>query len=113
MADGYEVVHYDRVDPVDCPCGWSRRAFTDPGSPASMHVVRIRAEAHVHYHKRLSETYYVLEGQGMLEVDDDRVPLAPGMAVRINPGCRHRAVGDLLMLIVSTPPFDPDDEYLD
>jgi len=31
----------------------------------------------------------------------------------IRPGCRHRAVGKLTMLIVPIPAFDPNDEWFD
>jgi len=110
----YRVAHYDAIEPADCPCGWSRRAFLAPDNDAaSMHLVEIKRDARVHYHKRLTELYYVLEGEGHLEADGDRVPLGPGTAVLIKPLCRHRAVGALTLLIVATPPFDPDDEYED
>ena len=118
----YLVAHYDEIEPADCPCGWSRRAFLVPDNQvASMHVVSIKRDSRTHYHKKLTELYYVLEGEGLLEADGDRVPLEPGVAALIKPGCRHRAVGDpsagsgqaLKVLIVAAPPFDPADEYED
>ena len=117
----YEVARYADIPPADCPCGQSRRAFLEAGSPASMHVVEIKRDSRTHWHKRLTEYYYVLAGRGTLEADGDRVALAPGMAVRIEPGCRHRAVPDpgadpgqtLKVLIVAIPPFDPADEFED
>ncbi len=108
----YHVARYDRIEPVDCPCGWSRRAFLVPDNDvASMHLVRTKRDSRTHYHERLTELYYVLEGEGHLEADGDRVLLEPGVAVLLKPGCRHRAVGDLKMLIVAVPPFDPEDEF--
>ena len=59
----YSVVHLDDVTPVPCPCGMSQRAFTDdPDKIASLHVVDISVEARTHYHKKLTEIYYILEG---------------------------------------------------
>lgn len=102
------------MPPVDCPCGVSRRAFAVPGnSTATLHRVDISREARKHYHKKLTEIYYVLRGKGHLELDDDRVELEPGVSVLIRPGTRHRAVGDLEILNVAIPAFDPEDEWFD
>jgi mannose-6-phosphate isomerase-like protein (cupin superfamily) len=110
----YEVVQLDTLDPTRCPCGWSRRAFADPEtSYGSVHFVEILEDARVHYHKKLTETYIVLEGEGYLELDGDRVPLKPLTTVRIQPGCRHRAVGKLKVLNIVFPVFDPEDEWFD
>jgi mannose-6-phosphate isomerase-like protein (cupin superfamily) len=61
----------------------------------------------------MTEIYYVLEGEGHLELDGDRIELRPGCAVMIKPGCRHRAVGRLKIINVPIPAFDPADEWFD
>ena len=62
----------------------------------------------------MTEIYYVLEGEGEIELDDEVCPLSPGMAILIKPGCRHRAVGEgLKILNVPVPKFNPDDEWFD
>jgi mannose-6-phosphate isomerase-like protein (cupin superfamily) len=104
------------IDPVRCPCGWARRAFGDvAGAPASVHRVEIVEDARTHYHKAQSETYYVLECEdgAAVELDGERVPVRPGVAVLIPPGVRHRAVGRMTILNVVVPPFDPADEWFD
>jgi mannose-6-phosphate isomerase-like protein (cupin superfamily) len=111
---GYLVAKLEDVAPVACPCGTSRRAFAVPeNETASLHLVDISTESKLHYHKRLTEIYYVLEGSGHLEVDGDRVKLEPGVSVLIRPGTRHRAVGRLRILNVVVPAFDPSDEHFD
>src|SRR5690606_16190530 len=91
LMKNYHVADMGAVDPVPCPCGQAKRAFRFPDSPASLHVVDIvKGEARKHYHKRTTEIYFVLEGEGHLEVDEDQVPLKPSVAVMIQPGCRHR-----------------------
>jgi len=113
-VQNYEVVQLDALDPARCPCGWSRRAYADPEtSEASIHLVEILEDARTHYHKKLTETYVVLEGEGWLELDGDRIPLKPLTTVKIKPGCRHRAVGKLKMLNIVLPVFDPEDEWFD
>ena len=110
----YSVVNLDEVTPVPCPCGMSRRAFTDdPDKIASLHVVDVSIDAKTHYHKKLTEIYYILEGAGQMELDGELVDVGPGSTVLIKPGCRHRAIGKMRILNVPVPAFDPDDEWFD
>jgi len=110
----YMIARFDEIDPVRCPCGFSRRAFLeDPDRVASMHLLDVKGDARTHYHKTLTEIYLVLEGEGHLELDGEMVPVKPMTAALIKPGCRHRAVGDLRIIVVPVPAFDPDDEWAD
>ena len=110
----YSVVNLDDVTPVPCPCGMSRRAFTDdPDKIASLHVVDVSIDAKTHYHKKLTEIYYILEGTGQMELDGELVDVGPGSTVLIKPGCRHRAIGKMRILNVPVPAFDPEDEWFD
>jgi mannose-6-phosphate isomerase-like protein (cupin superfamily) len=110
----YEVSQLDELDPIRCPCGFARRAFArESANVASVHLVDIQADAQTHYHKRMTEIYVVVEGEGELELDGERVPVKPLTAVYIKPGCRHRAVGRLRVLNVPVPAFDPEDEWFD
>jgi mannose-6-phosphate isomerase-like protein (cupin superfamily) len=109
----YEVAQLDAMPGLPCPCGTARRAFAEPGNVASLHVTEISVDARTHYHRRMTEIYYVLAGEGHLELDGERVPLRPGTSVMIRPGCRHRAVGRLTIINVPVPAFDPADEYFD
>ena len=114
--DNYMIAKFDEIDAVKCPCGFSRRAFVSPDNPkATMHLVDILKDARVHYHKKLTEIYFILEGAGEMELDGDRIPIKPFTAIFIKPGCRHRAVGNLRTLNVPIPAFDPenDDEWFD
>ena len=78
-----------------------------------MHVVDIQQDAKVHYHKKLTEIYFILEGEGEMELDGDRIPIKPFTAIFIKSGCRHRAVGKMKIVNVSIPAFDPEDEWFD
>ena len=110
----YTVAQLDALPAVDCPCGSARRAFGQlPNARASVHLVDIKCDAETHHHQRTTEIYVVLEGTGELELDGIRIPVKPLTAVLIRPGCRHRALGNLRILNIPIPPFDPTDEYLD
>jgi mannose-6-phosphate isomerase-like protein (cupin superfamily) len=112
----YEIVDFSEVPGVPCPCGTAHRAFQEATDfPATVHVTEISEDAARHYHKRLTETYYFLEcGAGArMELDDEIVPVKPGMCIRIPPGVRHRALGKMKVLILVIPKFDSADEWLD
>jgi mannose-6-phosphate isomerase-like protein (cupin superfamily) len=111
-----QVIDFDELAPVRCPCGWARRAFAEvPGAPVSVHRVQIAEDARAHYHKAHTETYFVLECEAgaAIELDGERVPVRVGVVVMIPPGVRHRAVGRMVILNVVAPPFDPADEWFD
>ena len=113
-SPNYHVARFSELDPVRCPCGWAQRAFADvAGAPASVHVVQIEEDSRVHYHKRMTEIYVVLEGEGHMELDGSLVPVGPMSTVMIKPGCRHRAVGKLKIINIPVPAFDPEDEWFD
>jgi len=110
----YMIADFDEIDPVRCPCGWAKRAFAEPGNDlATMHVVNIEEDSRTHYHKKMTEIYFVLEGEGHIELDGELFPVKPQTAIFIKPGCRHRAVGKLKILNVPIPAFDPEDEWED
>lgn len=110
----YLIAQLDEERGVDCPCGVARRAFvTSENTTATVHLTDIHADAKVHYHKRMTEIYVVLEGEGEIELDGERFPLKPLTTVMIRPGCRHRAIGRLRILNIPIPPFDPADEWFD
>jgi mannose-6-phosphate isomerase-like protein (cupin superfamily) len=110
----YIVADFSELNAVTCPCGFSRRAFAGPDNPvATMHVVDIEEDARIHYHKKLTEIYLVLEGSGEMELDGRRVPVKPLTSILIKPGCRHRAVGKMRIINVCIPPFDEKDEWFD
>ena len=110
----YMIAQFDDIEPLKCPCGFSRRAFVSPENQlATMHIVDIEKDAKVHYHKKLTEVYLILEGEGQMELDGEMVPVKPFTAIFIKPGCRHRAVGKMRIVNVSIPAFDPQDEWLD
>jgi mannose-6-phosphate isomerase-like protein (cupin superfamily) len=106
------IAQLDEITPVACPCGQARRAFGDPDNTlATVHLTDISKDSRAHYHKKMTEIYIVLEGEGVLEADGKSYPLKPMTTVMIPPGCVHRAVGNLRIINVPMPPFDPADEF--
>ena len=72
-------------------------------------------ETERHYHARTEEIYYVLEGEGEMEVDGERASVAAGNAVLLPPRAWHqiRATGaaELRFLCCCAPPYTHEDTY--
>ena len=112
----WKVVDFAGIAPVPCPCGTSKRAFADVEEhPGTVHVTEISADAQTHYHKQLTETYYILacDDDAQMQLDDQVIPLREGMCVMIPPGVRHRAIGQMKIINIVFPKFDPSDEHFD
>ena len=88
------------------------RVITQEDSPnLGLHVTQIE-DGEKHYHRLTTEVYYILEGHGQMELDDEVHDVAPGHVVYIPPGVSHRGAGGIKAIIVTTPAFDPGDEYI-
>lgn len=48
-----------------------------------------------------------------MELDGQRLPIGVGQCVLIPPGVRHRAIGNMTVLVIVYPKFDPRDEWFD
>lgn len=69
-----------------------------------------------HRHRQSEEVYFVLSGEGVVEVAARQQPVQAGDAVLIPPGAEHRAtcLGDtpLRLLCLCSPPYQHDDTEL-
>jgi mannose-6-phosphate isomerase-like protein (cupin superfamily) len=113
LSSAPATAQLDAIEPRACSCGQTRRAFVDvePGT-ASVHLLDVDA-ATSHYHRKATEIYVVLEGEGQVELDGVAHPAGPLSAFLIPPGTRHRAIGELRALVVAIPAADDEDEYFD
>jgi mannose-6-phosphate isomerase-like protein (cupin superfamily) len=66
-----------------------------------------------HYHKKSEEFYFLLEGEGTMEIDGETSPVAPGDAILIPPGAWHQITAStrLRFLCCCAPPYSHDDTY--
>ena len=115
-SESFEVVRFGRLPGIACPCGTARRGLMDVESvPYSLHITEISLAARAHYHKKTTETYFFLEcePQATMELNGESIPVEPHMAIVIHPGTRHRAVGEMKVVIIASPKFDTADEWLD
>lgn len=84
-------------------CGQIRPLIAeDDGAAAEVHHVEIDG-AKLHYHAQTDEIYHVIAGQGTMTLDGQDVELHPGVVVYVPRGVRHKAVGQLTILVVCIP----------
>ena len=72
------------------------------GAAAEVHHLEI-TNAKLHYHERTDEIYYIIGGRGRMRLDDEEVELSEGVVVYVPRGVKHKAWGDLKVLVVCIP----------
>lgn len=112
-AKGYLVRRPVDAVTVPCPCGQSTRFITQADTPACNFHITFIQDSVKHYHKETTEVYYILEGQGKLELGDDVVEIEPGMVIYIEPFTPHRleSAAGVRTIVFGVPALKPDDEY--
>jgi mannose-6-phosphate isomerase-like protein (cupin superfamily) len=70
-----------------------------------------------HYHRVAEEIYFVLKGQGRMEVDGETTYIRPGDAVLIPAGAWHQlennGTSELRILCCCAPPYSHDDTFFE
>ena len=70
-----------------------------------------------HHHPLTEEIYYILEGQGRMEIGDQTQTVGPGDAIAIPPGERHQIFNSgnvvLKFLCCCAPAYENEDTVLD
>lgn len=92
--------------------------LSNSGDDPEVSIARVRVEPGVttrwHWLKKPFERYYILAGQGRVEIGDlPPQDVTPGFVVLIPPLCRQRisntGAQDLLLLAICSPRFTPAD----
>ena len=95
-------------------CGWRHllisRQDKDSSVVAWAHAVDIDG-AREHFHKRSTELYYVLEGEGVVTLDGVDHSVRQGSIVHIPPGVVHGAKGRVKVLVIGIPDIADDDLF--
>ncbi|MCA9105718.1 MAG: cupin domain-containing protein [Pirellulaceae bacterium] len=118
-----DIVNLDDVAPFITKDGSEIRELL---APRNSHIQwQSLAEARIpvgqattaHHHRRTEEIYYVVEGSGLMEIDDQARAVRPGDAIAIPPGTTHRLTntGDIVLRILCccAPAYEHDDTFLD
>jgi mannose-6-phosphate isomerase-like protein (cupin superfamily) len=107
------VRHEGEVPRERSTCGWRDRLISreDAGTTnAWAHAVDIDG-AREHYHRRSTELYYVLDGEGQVLLDGRAHDVRKGSIVHIPPGVIHGARGRMRVLVIGVPDIADEDLY--
>ncbi|MDH7502735.1 MAG: cupin domain-containing protein [Verrucomicrobiota bacterium] len=108
------VRHEEQAPKERSTCGWRYRLISredaGTGVVAWAHVVDID-KAKPHYHKRSTELYYVLEGEGAVVLDGVLHAVRQGTLLHIPPGVVHGAQGRMRVLVIGVPDIAEDDIF--
>ncbi len=109
------VRHEDEAPSEPSTCGRRLRLISRDdaavaGLAAWAHVVDIDGSKE-HFHRRGTELYYVLEGEGTIRVDGEELAIRKGSIVHIPPGVIHGAKGRMRVLVVGIPDISDDDLF--
>ena len=96
-ACGHRDRLISREDAGAHPAAWAHAVDIDGSKP--------------HYHKRSTELYYVLKGEGTLLLDGAEHPVREGTIVNIPPGVVHGARGQMRVLVIGIPDIADDDYF--
>jgi mannose-6-phosphate isomerase-like protein (cupin superfamily) len=93
-------------------CGWRDRLISreDANVSAWVHAVDMDG-SRPHFHRRATELYYVLEGEGAVVLDGVEHAVRKGSIVHIPPGVVHGSKGVMRVLVVGIPDIAEDDLF--
>ena len=104
--------HEEQAAKEPSACGYRYRLLSrgDDDVAAWAHAVDIDG-ARPHYHKRATELYYVLEGEGTVLLDGRENQVHKGSMIHIPPGVIHSAAGKMRVLVIGIPDIDDSDVF--
>jgi mannose-6-phosphate isomerase-like protein (cupin superfamily) len=105
MSVGTAILRRDvaEVKPWQETCGEIRPLIEETdGTAAEVHHLKI-TDAKLHYHQHTDEVYYVLKGNGRMRLDDTEIELHKDVLVHVPRGVKHKAWGDLTVLVICIP----------
>jgi quercetin dioxygenase-like cupin family protein len=94
-------------------CGFRRKLVTGADTPVAYVSHLVIDNSREHYHKLMTEYYYVIKGTGEIFLDGVAHPIKTGDIIVIPPLVRHTSKGDLEVLIMGAPAMEADDIYFD
>ncbi len=110
---GYFVRRLDERLPCEASAAEARALLTHQDTDVcNLHVAFI-TDSTKHYHRETTEVYYILEGRGKMELNDDVIDIEPGLIVYIEPYTAHRLISPegVRTIVFGVPAYHPDDEF--
>ena len=113
----YIIRKVEEANPRGITCGIMRDLTNSKDFEGMDFVhVTISDSTKKHYHKKLTEVYYILKGSIDIEVDGETEHLDKGSLIMIYPNTNHKAwktsEEDAEILVACSPPWSEEDEIL-
>jgi quercetin dioxygenase-like cupin family protein len=109
----YLIRRLDDIPTQRGVCGWRRTLVTHDDTPVA-NVSHLRIEdSRYHYHREMTEFYYVLSGGGTITLDGEKKPITAGDLVVIKPGVWHTSDGEMDVLILGVPAGEQTDVWFE
>jgi mannose-6-phosphate isomerase-like protein (cupin superfamily) len=112
---GNPVRKLSSVKPIDVLCG---KAFEISGAKdfANMSIAVVEVlDAPTHYHKKMTEFYYILEGKGEVKLNGKLYSVEKDTTVLIEPLIKHSIKSankfPIKLVAITTPAFEMADEF--
>jgi mannose-6-phosphate isomerase-like protein (cupin superfamily) len=104
------VRHESEVPETESSCGFEKGlcGIIDGGAARACSMALTNVVAH--YHKRTTEIYYVLDGQGVVQLNGEAHQVRKGSFMHIPPGVVHSFTGQAKVLIIGVPAISTDDD---
>lgn len=106
-GERYRVIRFEDVEWKRGHCGALKRLLSED---ISFDFVRIE-DAKKHFHKKTKEYYFIVRGEGEIELNDDVIKVKEGDLVVIEPGTLHRARGNMEVLVIGFPALSENDMF--
>ena len=112
-TEGFLIRHLSEVPEERGVCGFRRTIITAGDTPA-VNVSHLRIDnSRYHFHRRMTELYYVLSGSGTITLDGETHPVQQGDIVLIRPGIWHTSEGEMNVLITGVPAGEATDIFFE
>jgi quercetin dioxygenase-like cupin family protein len=94
-------------------CGWRKTMVTHEDTPVANVSHLTIEDSKYHYHREMTEYYYVLTGGGTITLDGEKREIAAGDLVVIKPHVWHTSDGEMEVLILGVPAGEQTDVWFE
>ena len=112
-----EIRARDRAEPFTTKDGSTIRELMHAAHQTLAEATLARGrQTQRHYHADSEELYYLLAGEGEMEIDGERSAVRPGDAILIPPGAWHQITagdGELRFLCCCAPGYSDADTFFE
>jgi mannose-6-phosphate isomerase-like protein (cupin superfamily) len=112
-TDRYIIRRLGEISTERGVCGWRKTLVTHDDTPVANVSHLTIDDSKYHYHREMTEFYYVLSGGGTMTLDGERRRIDAGDLVVIKPGVWHTSEGEMEVLILGVPAGEQTDVWFE